>query len=206
MQPPSTLQRVLDENSVADDPFTQFVRWRDEALAGGEFEVDRMALATADATGRPAVRMVLMRGLDDRGLMFVTNFDSAKAADLAANPHAEGCFLWDSTRHQVRVGGRVERVDTVEAENYFHTRPRGSQLAAWASPQSRVITRTALEERFVEAETRFAGEEIPMPPFWGGFRLLPEHFEFWEQREHRLHDRVRYDLDGGSWTVARLAP
>lgn len=168
-----------------------------------------MALATASRDGRPSVRMVLLRGLDERGLAFFTNYESRKAAELASNPFAAVVLNWGPPlRAQVRAEGRVERLPVAESAAYFRTRMRESRLGAWASPQSRPLgDRDELERRYAEAEQRFAGvDDVPLPPFWGGFRLVPEAMELWENRPNRLHDRARYERAGDGWTRVRLAP
>jgi len=151
--------------------------------------------------------MVLLKGADERGFVFHSSYESRKARELDANPRAELLFYWQGPGRQVRVEGEVERIDPAESEEYFGTRPRGGQLAAWASTQSEVIgSRNELEERFRELEAEYEGREIPLPPHWGGFRLIPETYEFWQHRENRLHDRFRYRRDGESWAIERLAP
>ncbi len=183
------------------DPLRQFHSWL--AAAGS----DAVALATAAADGAPSARMVLLKGADERGFVFHSSYESRKARELDANPRAELLFYWQGPGRQVRVEGEVERIDPAESEEYFGTRPRGGQLAAWASTQSEVIgSRNELEERFRELEAEYEGREIPLPPHWGGFRLIPETYEFWQHRENRLHDRFRYRRDGESWAIERLAP
>jgi pyridoxamine 5'-phosphate oxidase len=187
-------------SSLDPDPLRQFQSWFDE---GGS---DRVALATATPDGAPSVRMVLLKGADERGFVFHTNYDSRKGRELAANPRGALLFYWAELGRQVRVEGRVEQVERDESEAYFRTRPRGGQLAAWASAQSEPIeSREALERRFVQAQAEYAGE-VPLPPHWGGFRLVPEVYEFWVHRENRLHDRFRYSAEGGTWLIDRLSP
>jgi pyridoxamine 5'-phosphate oxidase len=191
------------------DPLVELRRWLEEAREAGLHEPEAMALATATPTGRPSVRMVLLRGLDERGLCFLTNYESRKAEELQANPDAAVVLNWGPPlRRQVRVEGRVERLTEDESLSYFRTRGRESRLGAWASPQSRPIAdRTELDERYAAASERFAGvEDLPLPPFWGGFRLVPHAFELWENRPNRLHDRVRYERMGDGWSRGRLAP
>jgi pyridoxamine 5'-phosphate oxidase len=201
-------RRGLSETEVDPDPIRQFDSWFDEAVRGNLMEPNAAALATATRDGRPAVRMVLLKGFDTRGFVFYTDFSSPKARDLAVNPRASLCFWWPELERQVRVDGRVTKVSTEEADLYFQTRPRESQLAAWASDQSAVVkNRGLLEERLAELEDRFADQDVPRPDMWGGFRLAPSAMEFWQGREHRLHDRIHYTLrDDGRWTMERLAP
>ena len=167
-----------------------------------------MALGTCDAAGRPSVRIVLLKGLDARGFAFYTNLESRKGRELAANPRAALTFWWDVLERQVRIEGSVERVADDEADRYHASRPRGSRLAAWASPQSEPIPgREVLVERQADADARHPGEVVPRPPFWGGFRVVPERIEFWQGRPDRLHDRIRFEREpGGSWRRERLAP
>lgn len=168
---------------------------------------DTAILATASPRFAPSARAVILRGFDARGFVFFTNYGSPKARDLEANPVATLVFLWPELHRQVRLTGRVERVSRVESEAYFRARPPGHRLGAWASPQSRVIkSRRELEQAFEEARARFPGDDIPLPPFWGGFRVVPDVLEFWEGRENRLHDRVRYTRHPDGWLIERLAP
>jgi pyridoxamine 5'-phosphate oxidase len=190
------------------DPLAQFEHWMQEAVQAGAPEPTAMSLATLDAEGFPRVRMVLLKGLDARGFVFFTNLGSRKGNELAAHPQACLLFPWVVMERQVIVRGRVERVSCGEAVEYFASRPRGSQLAAWASPQSQVSpSREALETSYREIEERFTGQDVPLPPFWGGFRVQPDRIEFWQGRRSRLHDRFEYTLGpGGGWTLERLAP
>jgi pyridoxamine 5'-phosphate oxidase len=200
--------RPLRETDVDPDPIRQFRAWFAEAEAARLYQPDAMTVATATADGRPSARLVLLRGLDDRGFTFFTNYDSRKAAELAANPRAALVFYWAELHRQVRVEGRVEVVSPEESDAYFRTRPRGSQLGAWASPQSQVLDgRAVLEQLTDEAARRFEGQPVPRPPRWGGYRVVPEVIEFWQGRDNRLHDRLCYRrrADGG-WEVVRLAP
>jgi pyridoxamine 5'-phosphate oxidase len=198
----------LVEAAVDPDPVVQFGRWYDDASAAGLVEPSAMTLATAGADGAPSARMVLLRGVDQRGFVFYTNYESRKAAELAANPRAALVFWWGELQRQVRVEGPVERTSQEESAAYFRSRPPGSRLSAWASPQSRVIPgRAVLDERVAELAARHPDGDVPLPPFWGGYRLVPEVVELWQQRPNRLHDRLRYTRtpDGG-WRIERLAP
>ena len=166
-----------------------------------------MALATATPEGEPSARMVLLKGADETGFRFHTNYESRKGRELEANPRAALLFHWQPLGRQVRVEGRVERASADESDSYFRTRPLGSRLAAWASPQSRALTgRDELGRLYADAVARFPGEEVPRPPHWGGYRLVPDAYEFWQHADNRLHDRVRYERDAAGWSRARLAP
>jgi pyridoxamine 5'-phosphate oxidase len=197
----------FSEHDVAADPVEQFRRWFAEAGEAGERLPETVVLATATADGVPSARAVLLKGVDERGFVVFTNHESRKGRELDANPHAALVFLWPSLGRQVRVEGTVERAARDEVDEYFATRPRGSQLGAWASPQSSVIPdREALDALVAAAEERFADVEMTAPPFWGGYRIRPEAVEFWQHQDDRLHDRLRYRRSGGGWTVERLAP
>jgi len=198
----------LSEKDLARDPFRQFEKWFQEAEAAKIPEPNAMTVATAGRDGRPAARTMLLKGLDGRGFVFYTNFDSRKGRELEANPRAALLFPWIALERQVAAEGPVVRVAREEAEAYFHSRPRLSQLAAWASPQSAIISgRAVLDEAMKMLEKKYAGAEVPLPPHWGGFRLIPETVEFWQGRRSRLHDRLRYRREkNGEWLVERLAP
>jgi pyridoxamine 5'-phosphate oxidase len=197
----------VDERDLDRDPLRQFQTWFGEAAEAGVEVPEAMALATATPDGRPSARMVLLKAEDERGFAFHTNYESRKGEELAANPRAALLFHWRTAGRQVRVEGPVERVPAEESEAYFRTRPTGSRLAAWASPQSRPLpARAELDRLYEDAAARFPGEEVPLPPYWGGFRLVPEAYEFWQHRENRLHDRVRYERDAAGWKRLRLAP
>jgi pyridoxamine 5'-phosphate oxidase len=194
-------------SAMADDPIVQFRRWYDDAVTSGVRQPDAMTLATATPDGMVSARTVLMRGLDDRGFAFYTNLESDKADQLTANPRAALVFHWRELERQVRVVGPVRRLDDDEAAHYWATRPRGHQLSAWASPQSRVIDASVLEARRAEVEDRFAGVDAPLPPFWGGFVVGVDELECWQGRPDRLHDRVRYRRrDAETWQREQLAP
>jgi pyridoxamine 5'-phosphate oxidase len=198
----------LREEDLDRDPIRQFQSWLEEASLSQVPEVNAMALATATPDGRPSVRMLLLRGVDERGFTFFTNYESRKARELEANPSASMVFFWHDLERQVRVEGRVERVSAEESDRYFHSRPAGSRLGAWASPQSAVIPgRELLEVRFAELESQHAEGSIPRPENWGGYRLIPDSIEFWQGRPNRLHDRLRYTRRAsGEWLIERLAP
>jgi pyridoxamine 5'-phosphate oxidase len=198
----------LSEKDLARDPFRQFEKWFQEAEAAKIHEPNAAVLATADREGRPSARMVLLKGIDGRGFVFFTNYHSRKGRELEANPHAAYIFPWVALERQVTVEGSVAKLPREESEAYFHSRPRASQLAAWASPQSSIISgREALEEAMKATERKYLGAEAPLPPHWGGFRINPQTVEFWQGRRSRLHDRLRYRRDeSGGWVVERLAP
>ena len=198
---------ALSERDAASDPIELFTRWFDEAVAAAIPEPNAMTLATVDAAGRPTARIVLMKGVDARGVVFHTNYDSRKGRDLAANPRAALLFFWVGLERQVRIDGAAERVSAEDSDAYFAARPRGSQISAWASPQSaRVADRAWLEARVAEFEARFASGAVPRPPNWGGMRVVPDRFEFWQGRTSRLHDRLVWSRQGDRWTIERLAP
>ena len=200
--------RALDLADLDANPFAQFDHWMREAIETQVIEPNAMTLATADAAGRPAVRTVLLKGFDQRGFVFYSNYESAKARDLAANPKVALLFPWLALERQVSAMGIAQKITAAESLKYFLSRPRESQIGAWASRQSEVIsTRALLESKFAEMKARFANGEIPLPDQWGGYRVTPQSFEFWQGRPNRLHDRFKYTLQSdGSWTIARLMP
>jgi pyridoxamine 5'-phosphate oxidase len=193
--------------SKAEDPIASFVEAFERAKRKEPGDATACALATADASGAPSVRMVLLKEVDERGFVFHTNYRSRKALELESNPRAALCFYWESLHEQVRVEGQVERVSEAESDAYFATRSRASRLGAWTSKQSQVLeSRAHLLSRFVRFETRFATVPVPRPEFWGGYRLIPERVEFWFSQRHRLHDRRLYSRTDGGWTMQRLYP
>jgi pyridoxamine 5'-phosphate oxidase len=189
------------------DPIAQFHEWFEAARAAGVAFPETMTLATASADGAPSARMVLLKGADADGFVFFTGYESRKGQELAANPRAALVLYWQALGRQVRVEGTVERVPEAESADYWATRPRGSRLAAWTSRQSRSLSgRDELEARYAEVESEHEGRDVPLPPHWGGFRVRPEAIEFWEHRDNRLHDRVRYTRGREGWTSERLWP
>ena len=198
----------LREQDVDPDPVRQFTAWFDEAAAAGVSQPESVALATATPDGAPSVRMVLVKRAGHDGFVFFTNYESRKGGELAANPRAALLFHWEPFGRQVRIEGPVERTTRDETEAYAHSRPRGSQLSAAASPQSRPVdSRVTLEHRVAELSDRYADAEVPVPDAWGGFRVNPETFEFWQHRDNRLHDRLRYTRGAdATWRIERLAP
>lgn len=199
--------RELSKASVAADPFVQFANWFDENLTSQPIEPSAVLLSTVGPDGAPSSRVVLLKGMDPRGFVFFTNYESRKGRELAEEPRAALTFFWPELERQVHVAGVAEKISREESEAYFKTRPETSRVGAWASKQSSVIqNRRELEDRFREIAERFANKEIPCPPFWGGYRVTPTRFEFWQGRRSRLHDRICYEQKDGAWAVFRLSP
>lgn len=201
------MDQITDELDLATDPIARFADAFARAQAEAPADPTAMALATADAAGRPSVRIVLLHGFDARGFTFYTNYDGRKGGELEVNPQAALCFYWPWVDEQVRAEGVVTRITEAESDAYFASRPRGKQIGAWASRQSRPLaSRDTLIEACEEVERRYANQPVPRPPFWGGYRLAPERIEFWKARESRLHDRYLYVKDGAAWRLQRLYP
>ena len=197
----------LSRESLADDPFAQFTLWMNQAIEAQIQDPTAMSVATVSPEGKPWQRMVLLKGFDEQGFVFYTNLGSRKAKEIEANAQVSLHFPWLQLDRQVIVGGRAERLSAVEVMKYFMSRPKESQLAAWASKQSsRISTRQVLETQFVQIKEKFAKGDIPLPDFWGGFRVVPEEIEFWQGGESRLHDRFSYNRDGDDWQIDRLSP
>lgn len=198
---------TLDEGSVHPDPNVQLLAWLEDAARAELLEPSAMVLATAGEDGVPSARVVLLKGADSNGLTFFCDTRSQKGTELTANPVAAVVFWWGELERQVRVNGNVSRVSDPDASAYFSTRPLGSRISAWASHQSQVVpNRAALQARWDEAARRFPNQEVPRPPYWGGFRITPVQYEFWQGRPNRLHDRLRYRVSGGEWIIERLSP
>lgn len=197
----------LLESDVEADPFRQFAKWFDQATKSGIIEPNAMSHATVAPDGQPSIRIVLLKGVDERGFVFYTNYGSRKGKDMDLNPKSALLFFWGELERQIRIEGTVEKVEAEVSKAYFDTRPEGSRIGAWSSDQSDVVpSRDFLEERFAANSAKYAGKEIPMPPYWGGYRLVPHTFEFWQGRGSRMHDRIRFRLAGGAWEMDRLSP
>ncbi len=200
------LQTLL-EDSVHQDPVEQFTVWWNEALASSIDEVNAMTLATATRGGQVSARIVLLKGYDQNGFVFFTNYNSHKGTELEENPNAALVFFWKELERQIRIEGVVEKISEQESDSYYHSRPEGSRIGAWASPQSQIMSRTELEEKFESFRQQFLNATISRPPFWGGYRVKPHRVEFWQGRPSRLHDRILYEKDfQGNWKIERLAP
>lgn len=199
--------KSLSEIDVELNPVDQFGKWWDEALMSEIDEVNAMTLSTVNAAGRPSARVVLLKGFDQNGFVFFTNYESEKGQHLLHHPYASLVFFWKELERQVRIEGACEKVSEEESDAYFHSRPKGSQLGAWASPQSRIIEgRSVLEENIEQLEKRFSSGKIERPPHWGGYRVIPDKIEFWQGRSSRLHDRIVYQRNSDGWNISRLAP
>jgi pyridoxamine 5'-phosphate oxidase len=198
---------ALSERDVAADPIVQFTTWFDEAVKAEVLEVNAMCLATATPDAYPSARMVLLKGVDQRGFVFYTDYRSRKGRELADNPCASLCFFWPELERQVRINGAVQRVSRTESDAYFQSRPLPSRVGAWTSSQSSVLaSREELESQLAENEQRFASGTVPLPEHWGGFRVVPEEIEFWQGRSSRLHDRIQFRKEAGQWVRRRLSP
>lgn len=203
----SVESQILGGEDLGPDPIAAFERWFADAKRAGLPAPETMTLATATPEGRPSARIVLLKQVDARGFVFFTNYESRKAEELERNPFAALVFYWEPLTRQVRVEGRVERISPAESDAYFRTRPRGSRIGAIASPQSRPVPdRAFLERRYREVDAAYPGEQVPRPPHWGGYRVVPERIEFWLGAEHRFHERVCFERAGSVWTTIRLAP
>lgn len=201
------MRESLSEGDVELDPFLQFTRWWKEATASDILEVNAMTLATCSKAGVPSARTVLLKDYDRQGFVFFSNYQSRKAKDIEENPHATLLFFWKELERQVRIEGSIVKVDGAESDQYFHSRPEGSRIGAWASPQSSVISsRDVIEENAKHYTSKFGSASIPRPPHWGGYRVIPVHIEFWQGRPSRLHDRILYSHEGNNWLISRLAP
>lgn len=200
-------RQTLDEKELNNDPFLQFEKWFREAVDARVSEPNAMTVATADAAGQPSARILLLRNFDGNGFVFYTNYNSRKGEEIASNPKAALLFFWPELERQVRIEGTLTRQSAEESDLYFQSRPRTSKLGAWTSEQSRVIeSRSVLDETYNKLAEKYPGEDVPRPPYWGGYLLKPHHMEFWQGRPGRLHDRILFTLANDSWKISRLAP
>ncbi len=203
----SAEQRELTRKDLKNDPFKQFEEWFELACEVVQFDPNAMSMCSVDADKRPYTRTVLLKSFDERGFVFYTNYESRKARHMDANPEVSLLFFWRELGRQIGIRGSVEKLTAAESLKYFASRPRGSQLGAWVSPQSSTITsRALLKNKFEEIKQKFANKEVPLPSFWGGYRVVPREIEFWQGRDDRLHDRFLYSRDGEDWSLERLAP
>jgi len=197
----------LNETSVDKNPFIQFTKWYESILNSKLNEPTAMMLSTTDVSGNPSARIVLLKEIDNSGFVFYTNYGSRKGKDMKENPKAALTFFWDEVRRQIRIEGRIQKIRREISKEYFSTRPRESQIGAWVSAQSSVIpNRELLENKYIELKKKFGNKDIPLPDFWGGYRLIPNYFEFWQGRENRLHDRICYKKENNEWKIFRIAP
>ncbi|MCR9251373.1 MAG: pyridoxamine 5'-phosphate oxidase [bacterium] len=201
-------RQALSEKDVASNPIDQFKKWFEEAMNSEVYVSNAMSLGTADKSGQPSVRIVLLKGIDEKGFKFFTNYESSKGQQLMDNPKAAATLFWPELERQIRIEGAIEKLTHQESEKYFHSRPIGSQIGAWSSPQSKKIeSRGELEDKEALFKEKFDGlEKIPKPDHWGGYSIVPNSIEFWQGRENRLHDRILYELKDGNWVTSRLAP
>ncbi|HEY7750733.1 MAG TPA: pyridoxamine 5'-phosphate oxidase [Ignavibacteriaceae bacterium] len=198
---------ILSEENVSKNPFKQFNNWFQDVLKSGVIEPNAMILATSNKKSNPSARTVLLKNFNEKEFLFFTNYKSRKGKELKNNPFASLLFYWPELQRQVRIEGKIKKVSREMSAEYFHSRPRDAQIAAWVSNQSsKVSDRKFLDARFEELKKKFGNDEIPLPDYWGGFRLIPDYFEFWQGRENRLHDRICYDLKNKKWKISRLAP
>ena len=200
--------QTLSEQDISADPIQQFTKWWEEAIQSEIDEVNAFTLATSSLQGKPSARIVLLKGYDNKGFIFFTNYESAKGNELANNPQASMVFFWKELQRQIRIEGSIEKVSPRESDEYFSSRPEGSRIGAWASPQSKIITdRSEIEINAQKYQQQYADGNIPRPPYWGGYRLKPLQIEFWQGRANRLHDRIQYTVQkDNSWKIERLAP
>ena len=199
--------KSLLESEVSGNPYKQFGQWWDEAIKSNLEEVNAMTLSTASKEGRPSSRIMLLKGYDEKGFVFFTNYLSNKGEQISDNPYVSLLFFWKELQRQVRIEGKIEKLETVDSDEYFYSRPVGSRIGAWASKQSKAIeSRETLESDFAKYAKQFEGVDVPRPEHWGGYRVVPDKIEFWQGRSNRLHDRIEYSLDNAAWRIKRLSP